>query len=64
MAPDRVPWAVSQQARIVALLVERVDIGTNGLDLRLRVDGLTALTREFLTAQQEGAQNEERAYSP
>ena len=31
----------AEQARIVALLVERVDIGTDGLNVRLRVDGLT-----------------------
>ena len=38
----------AEQARIVALLVERVDIGTDGLDVRLRVDGLSSLTRELL----------------
>ncbi len=37
-----------EQARIVALLVERVDIGTDGLDIRLRVDGLTGLAREMM----------------
>ncbi|MEO1471510.1 MAG: hypothetical protein AAFV86_20925, partial [Pseudomonadota bacterium] len=31
------------QARIVAPLVERVDIGTDGLNVRLRVDGLGGL---------------------
>jgi len=36
----------AEQARIVALLVERVDIGTEGLDLRLRVDGLEKLLGE------------------
>ena len=35
------------QARIVALLVERVDIGTGGLNVRLRVDGLNGLAREM-----------------
>jgi hypothetical protein len=30
----------AEQARIVTLLVERVDIGTNGLNFRLRMDGL------------------------
>ena len=39
----------AEQARIVALLVERVDIGSDGLDLRLRVDGLTGLAREMRT---------------
>ncbi len=38
----------AEQARIVALLVERVDIGTDGLNVRLRVDGLGGLTREML----------------
>jgi len=38
----------AEQARIVALLVERVDIDTDGLDVRLRVDGLSSLTREML----------------
>lgn len=37
-----------EQARIVALLVERVDIGTDGLNVRLRVDGLGSLAREML----------------
>ncbi|MFN3946108.1 MAG: recombinase family protein [Allosphingosinicella sp.] len=38
----------AEQARIVALLVERVDIGMDGLDVRLRVDGIGSLTREML----------------
>ena len=38
----------AEQARIVALLVERIDIGTDGLNVRLRMDGLTALTREMM----------------
>ncbi len=33
----------AEQASIVALLVERVDIGTDGLNVRLRVDGLGGL---------------------
>jgi site-specific DNA recombinase len=37
----------AEQARIVALLVERVDIGAEGLNVRLRVDGLTGLVREM-----------------
>jgi len=37
----------AEQARIVALLVERVDIGTDGLNVRLRKDGLAALAREM-----------------
>jgi site-specific DNA recombinase len=31
----------------VALLVERVDIGMDGLNVRLRVDGLIGLVREM-----------------
>ena len=38
----------AEQARIVALLVERVDISTDGLNVRLRVDGLGSLAREML----------------
>ncbi|RBI82837.1 recombinase family protein, partial [Rhodosalinus halophilus] len=38
----------AEQARIVTLLVERVDIGTDGLNVRLRVDGLAGLAREML----------------
>ena len=37
----------AEQARIVALLVERVEIGSNGLNVRLRMDGLAALAREI-----------------
>ena len=39
----------AEQARIVALLIERVDIGTGGLNVRLRIDGLNGLAREMLT---------------
>ena len=39
----------AEQARIVQLLVERVDIGLGGLDVRLRVDGLSSLVRELAT---------------
>jgi site-specific DNA recombinase len=39
----------AEQARIVALLVERVDIGAQGLDVRLRVDGLSSLMRDVST---------------
>ena len=38
----------AEQARIVALLDERIDIGADGLDIRLRVDGLRGLAREIL----------------
>ena len=34
--------------RSVAVLVERVEIGTDGLNVRLRVDGLSGLAREML----------------
>ena len=40
----------AEQARIVALLVERVDIGTDGLNVRLRMDGLGGLAREMLAS--------------
>jgi site-specific DNA recombinase len=38
----------AEQARIVTLLVERIDIGTEGLSVRLRMDGLAGLAREMI----------------
>ena len=38
----------AEQARIAALLVERIDIGMDGLNIRLRMDGLTGLAREMM----------------
>ena len=38
----------AEQARIVALLVERVEIEEGGLNVRLRIDGLSGLVREFI----------------
>lgn len=37
----------AEQARIVQLLVERVDIGTEGADIRLRTQGLTSLVEDL-----------------
>ena len=37
----------AEQARIVQLLVERIDVGNNGVDIRLRVDGLNHLFSEM-----------------
>ena len=37
----------AEQARIVQLLVERVDVGSDGVDIRLRVDGLAHLVRDL-----------------
>ncbi|ASP22510.1 resolvase [Antarctobacter heliothermus] len=45
----------AEQARIVPLLVKRVDIGTEGLNVRLRVDGLGGLAREMLAVDIEAA---------
>ena len=45
----------AEQARIVALLVERVDIGTDGLNVRLRLDGLGGLAHEMLAGGSEVA---------
>ena len=45
----------AEQARIVTLLVERVDIGTDGLNVRLRMDGLNELAREMLAGNVEKA---------
>lgn len=45
----------AEQARIVVLLVERVDIGTEGLNVRLRVCGLGGLAREMLAGETRAA---------
>jgi hypothetical protein len=37
----------AEQARIVQLLVERVDIGMDGADIRLRTQGLTSLVTDL-----------------
>ena len=37
----------AEQARIVQLLVERIDVGNDGVDIRLRVDGLARLVRDL-----------------
>ena len=36
----------AEQARIIQMLIERVDIGTNGLKLRFRDKGLTQMVAE------------------
>lgn len=45
----------AEQARIVQLLVDRIVIGSAGLDVRLRVDGLGALVRELQAPELEAA---------
>ena len=37
----------AEQARIVQLLVERVDLGTGGMDIRMRTEGLATLVTEL-----------------
>jgi site-specific DNA recombinase len=37
----------AEQARIIQLLVKRIDIGIGGVDIRLRVDGFTSLVDEL-----------------
>jgi hypothetical protein len=39
----------------VALLVERVDLGEGELNVRLRIDGLDSLAREFAAGTMERA---------
>jgi site-specific DNA recombinase len=39
----------AEQARIVQLLVERVDVSPDGADIQLRVDGLGSLVRDLAT---------------
>ncbi|MFO0161879.1 MAG: recombinase family protein, partial [Alphaproteobacteria bacterium] len=37
----------AEQARIFGLMVDRVEVGTDGADVRLRLEGLGSLAREF-----------------
>jgi len=37
----------AEQARIVQLLVERVEIGPDGAEIRLRVSGLSSFTSDL-----------------
>jgi site-specific DNA recombinase len=37
----------AEQARIIQLLVERVEVGQEGVDIRLRVDGLARMVRDL-----------------
>ena len=37
----------TEQARIIQLLVERVDVGTDGVEIKLRIDGITSLVGEM-----------------
>lgn len=38
----------AEQTRIIALAVERVDIGTDAISVRMRIDGLAELAQELL----------------
>ncbi len=40
----------AEHARIVQLLVERVDIGTDGFDVQRRLDGMATFAREMREA--------------
>ena len=43
----------AEQARIVQLLVERIDVSPNGADIRLRTEGLTNLVADLRAVQPE-----------
>jgi len=45
----------AEQARIVSLLVERIDVANDGIDLRLRVDGLARVFRDLAAPNQRAA---------
>jgi site-specific DNA recombinase len=45
----------AEQARIVRLLVERVDVGPDGADVRLRTEGLASLMRDLSVRHSEAA---------
>ena len=43
----------AEQARIMGLMVERVDVRPDGIDLRLRADGIRSLAAELRAAAPE-----------
>src|SRR3954471_18983511 len=43
----------AEQARVIQLLVERVDVGLDVIDIRLRTEGLSNLTEELGTVKPE-----------
>jgi hypothetical protein len=45
----------AEQARIVQLLVERIDVRTHGVEVRLRPNGLGALVREVVGGRRAAA---------
>jgi hypothetical protein len=45
----------AEQARIVQLLVERVDVRVHGVEVRLRPNGLTGLVREVAGSRRAAA---------
>lgn len=45
----------AEQARIAALLVERVEVDIEGLNVRLRIDGLSGLAQEMMAGAMEHA---------
>jgi site-specific DNA recombinase len=40
----------AEQNRLLHLLIERIDVATDGFRLRLRAEGLRSLTKEFAGA--------------
>jgi hypothetical protein len=46
----------AEQARIIHLLVDRVDIGAGGADVRLKLEGLASLARDLATPSAEPVQ--------
>ena len=45
----------AEQARIVRLLVERVDLAPNGMQVRLRAEGLQTLVEELQSREARAA---------
>lgn len=43
----------AEQTRIIALAVERVDIGTDAISVRMRIDGLAELAQELLQSPED-----------
>src|SRR5947207_14767107 len=37
----------AEQARIIQLLVDRIDVGADGVDIKMRIEGITSLVGEL-----------------
>ncbi len=54
----------AEQARIVRLLVERIDLAPDGMQVRLRAEGLQTLVEELRAREAKGGMKDEAQGEP